>query len=333
MQFQRQVISKLVEPLKTGELLLKEGLISLDDIDTVLSIQEKRKQSPSIKNNRLFGMILCDLNLVTPVDNYYVLHKYNKVKTIDSQLITKKMLSKTLVEQSVEMSKQEGIPLISVLLKNKQLSATGMQKLLFDLFHIPFRSISDFVFNKKDKAPLVQLLDKNRSIQQKIIPLVLKGNTILFGITTPDNLLFLRDLNERFPQYRFKALFIPITGFSWFYNIIYQGQSDPFPSREKPVDLSLLLNFKAVVEDPEADNMIIETLYQRYELLRELTGHSKRHHYFFEFDSFVRKNHLMICEEYQSKSIEYSLKKEGKDVKIIAFPRRTGRPTEKKTRD
>jgi hypothetical protein len=326
VQTQRQIASKLVEPLKTGELLVKEGLISLDDIDTVLSIQEKRKQLPSIKNSRLFGMILCDLNLITPMDNYHVLHKYNKLQAIESQLITKKMLSRTIVEQTIEMSKQEGIPLISALLKNKQVSATGMQKLLFDLFHIPFRSISDFVFNKKDKARLVQVLDKDRSIQQKIIPLVLKRNTILFGITDPDNLLFLCDLNERFPQYRFRALFIPITGFSWFYNIIYQGQLDPFSAKEKPVDLSLLLDFKAVVNDPETDNMIIETLYERYELLRELTGHSKRHHYFFEFDSFIRKNHETISNTYQSQSIEYSLKKDGKNVKIIAFPQRFGRP-------
>jgi len=179
------------------------------------------------------------------------------------------------------------------------------------------------VFNKKDQPRLIQILDKDRSFQHKIIPLVLKRNTILFGITDPDNLLFIRDLNERFPQYRFKTLFIPITGYSWFYKIIYQGQLDPFPSKEKPVDLSLLLNFKAVVKDPDKDNPIIETLYERYELLRELTGHSKRHLYFFEFDSFIRKNHETITHTYQSQSIEYSLKKEGKDVKIIAFPLRT----------
>ena len=69
MAYQGKTVSKRVEPLKTGELLVKEGLICPDDIDMALSIQEKRQDSPGLKKNRFFGIILCDLNLVTPVDN------------------------------------------------------------------------------------------------------------------------------------------------------------------------------------------------------------------------------------------------------------------------
>jgi len=84
-------------------------------------------------------MILCDLNLVTPVDNYHVLHKYNKLRTIESVLIEKKVLSRAIVEQTFASSEQEDIPLISSLLNTKQISASGMQKLLFQVDIPPIR--------------------------------------------------------------------------------------------------------------------------------------------------------------------------------------------------
>lgn len=113
MQHQKNKISKMVEPLTTGELLVKEGLIRLDDIHLALSIQEKRQESLSLKKSRLLGMILCDLNLITPVDNYYVLHKYNKLMSMQSAMVTKKMLSREVVLRAQNESQQQDIPFIT----------------------------------------------------------------------------------------------------------------------------------------------------------------------------------------------------------------------------
>ncbi|MCD4675470.1 MAG: hypothetical protein K8S18_05670 [Desulfobacula sp.] len=311
----------MIEPLKTGELFVKEGLIRPDDIDRVLSIQEKRPDSLSLKKERLFGMILCDLNLITPLDNYYVLHKYNKLKSIQSAMVSKKILGQEIVVRTQNESQQQDIPFISILIKNKLVSTNEVQKLLFDLFHIPFRSISDFIFNEKDSKELVQVLDKQLSLENRTIPLVLKDNTILFGIIDPENILFIRNLNDLFPQYRFKALFIPYSGFSWFYKIIYERGRDKAPSKEKPLDLSLLLSFKTIVKDPEQDNESIQTLYERYESLRQLAGNPERHGLQKEFRQFIKQTHKRITLEYKNQIIEFSLKKEDRDVKVIAFPK------------
>jgi len=321
LQHKKNIMSKMVEPLKTGELLVKEGLIRLDDINLALSIQEKRQESLSLKKSRLLGMILCNLNLITPIDNYYVLHKYNKLMSMQSAMVSKKMLSREVVLRAQNESQQQDIPFISRLLKNGLVSTIGMQRLLFDLFHIPFRTISDFVFNKKGSKKLVQLLDKFKSRENRIIPLVLKDNTILFGITDPENMLFIRKLNELFPQYRFKALFISFSEFLKFYEIIYASDRGTAPSKEKPLDLSLLLSFKTSIKDPEQENECIQTLYDRYELLRHLIGNPKRGNLQNEFNKFIVQTHKRITQEYKNHSIEFSLKKEGRDVKIIAFPK------------
>jgi hypothetical protein len=311
----------MVEPLKTGELLVKEGLIRIDDIHLALSIQEKRQESLSLKKSRLLGMILCDLNLITPMDNYYVLHKYNKLMSIQSAMVSKKMLAREVVLRAQNESQQQDIPFISLLLKNGLVSTTGIQKVLFDLFHIPFRSISDFVFNKKDLKELVLVLDKIKSRENRILPLVLKDNTILFGITDPENMLFIRKLSDLFPQYRFKALFISFSEFLKFYEIIYADHRDTASAKEKPLDLSLLLNFKISIKDPEKENEFIQTLYDRYELLRHLIGNPKRSGLQNEFNKFIVHTHKKITQEYKNHSIEFSLKKEGLDVKVVAFPK------------
>jgi hypothetical protein len=178
---------------------------------------------------------------------------------------------------------------------------------------------------------LIRVIDKDQSWKHRIIPLVLKDNTILFGITDPENLLFIRQLNEKFPQYRFKNLFIPFAEFSWFYKIIYDIPKKPAPQNEKQLDLSLLLNFKATVneaninqvhdqENYDQKNESIQILYNRYELLRHLIGNPKRDNLLRQFSEFIQKTYIKISKEYQTQTIEFSLKKEDKDVKIVAFP-------------
>jgi len=312
----------MVEPLKTGELLVKEGLIRPDDIHLALSIQEKRQASLSLNKSRLIGMILCDLNLITPMDNYWVLHKYNKLKSIQEALVSEKMLSREVVSNAKMDSQQQDIPFISLLLTTGLVSITGMQSLLFDLFHIPFRSISDFTFNKKDSKELVRVLDKFKSRENRIIPLVLKGNTILFGLTEPENLLFIRKLNDLFPQYRFKALFIPFSEFSKGVKILYESSGKIVPPKDKSLDLSLLLGFKVSIRNPEKENKSIQTLYERYELLRQLIGNKKRGSQQNKFNAFINQTYKKITREYKTREIEFSLKKENQDVKVIAFPKK-----------
>ena len=318
---QETIISKTVEPLKSGELFVKEGLIRLGDIDMALSIQEEKKKSLNLNRPKLIGIILCNLNLITPKDNYYVLHKYNKLMSIQTVLIENNMLSKYVMSEIDQESRQQNMPFISSLLNKGVISTTKLHQLLFDLFHIPFRPINDFVFNQKDKNQLVEILDRQTAQKNSVVPLVLKDNTILFGITDPENILFIGKLNDTFPQYRFKTIFIPFSNYLDIYKTIYDSTVDSAPlPEEEPIDLSLLLSFRTSIENPEIENSSIETLYQRYELLRQLSGSSKRRNHLHEFNDFIIQSHKTITEEYKNRAIEFSLKKEGNRVKIVAFP-------------
>ena len=296
--------------LKTGELFLNEGLISQEDLNMALLIQKKRQQSLSLKKSRFLGMILCDLNLITPMDNYFFLHKYNKFITIHSALISRGMIPKDMVLKTEKESIQQNIPFISLLHKTGLILISELQSLVFDLFHIPYRSISGFVFEGRRMNELTQIIDKHQSYKNKIIPLVLKGNTILFGITDPENILYIKKINDKCPQYRFKIVFISFSGFSRSYKILYADK--------KSLDLSLLLKFKVSIENPEKENEHIQTLYNCYESLRLLIGNSERNDLKSEFSEFIIQHYKEISQKQRNQTIEFSLEKENKVVKVIA---------------
>ncbi len=309
--------------LKTGELLVREGYISSNDIDTVLSIQHKRRASATLRTGQLFGMILCDLNLITPLDNYYVLNRYNRLMSLDHALVKNTIMTEEDVAQAKKQADIKNIPFISFLLETGQVTGETIQELVFGLFHIPFRSISDYIFKKEDRPELTAVLGRKDSSTHRVIPLVLKENTILFGITDTDNILFIRRLNERYPQYRFKVMFIPFSGFSWFHNIIYSNHDGGKEHCPKiPVDLSLLLNFRTMIKNPELEPDAVKTLYSSYEQLRQLAGNPARPDYLDRFKEFIRINHEHLSKKYQTRNIEFSLEKNGNKVRLMALPQK-----------
>jgi len=247
--------------------------------------------------------------------------KYNKLKSIQSALVSKRILPKEVVSRIQKDSQQQNIPFLSSLINSGLVSAREMQTLLFDLFHIPFKYINDFIYDKKDLKVLIQVLEKQKSWKNTSIPLALKNNTILFGITDPENILFLEKLNAYFPPYRFQLQFISFLQFSKLHIQLYETAADPTQPSQNPLDLSLLLNFKASIKNPEKEKDAITTLYEKYELLRRFMGNPKRGSLENEFNEFIIQTHKKITSKYNNQIINFSLKKENRDVKIIAFPK------------
>lgn len=52
--------------IKTGQIMIQEGLVSPGDVSQALDIQKRNKDSGFKGRSHLLGMILCELNLITP---------------------------------------------------------------------------------------------------------------------------------------------------------------------------------------------------------------------------------------------------------------------------
>ncbi len=308
---------------KIGDIMVDEGLVCPEDVDQVLAIQ---KNNPTPE--RLFGKVLCDLNLVTPMDNYCVLDKHKKVVSVKQFLVQKNILTPAMLEQVDAKSIESDIPFISCLLEEGILSKSQLKQILFELFHIPFRSASDIVFNEKSRGELSRIIDRTRAGRNKVIPLQLSGNTLVVGITDPVNLVFLRDLDQIFPQYRFTPVFITFSGFTWFFKMLYQ---EPWVSsgllEAHAKDPAGLMDFSILVTDPDQDKKSIDDLYGRYEDIREahLGTQTRNKERSLRFSEFIRSHHEGIAEQFQCRTIAFSLKKSGSRLMVTAMPGKEGR--------
>jgi len=300
---------------KAGDVLVEEGLISLRDVETVLAIQDKNRLAGN--RNRLFGMVLCDLGLITPMDNYCTLEKYGKLLSVKAHLVNAGIIGRARLDELCAQAGAEGIPLISFLLDKKVMVKSLLQQILFDLFYIPFRSVSDIVFEKESRGRLAQVIGQAAAEENQCIPLQLNGASLLVGITKPANLMFLRDLDLTFPQYRFTPVFIPFSGFTWFYRLLYEKN---WEGGGKTVDLSLLMKSSMVICDPVADKEKILAFFDRYERVRsagqEPAGGGRRK----LFLEFIRHHHSRMAARAQCRRIRFSLKVEEDRLKLLAAP-------------
>jgi len=221
--------------------------------------------------------------------------------------------------QAYNESKNSGLPVITTLVNMGVVSVTDLQKTLFNLYHIPYRSINNFVLTKDGKHELTFIIKKKDAEQNRIIPIVIKDGTLLVGITKPESLLFLRDLGTNFPQYRLKALFMPFKEFINLFQLLYNQHGRRI--KTKFPDISLLLNFKKSIIDPKKDFDSVSSLYKRYEMLRELINYEKQDNRLNKFNEFIIEKHQEIAKQYKCRKIEFSLKNENQNIIITAFPK------------
>jgi len=312
---------------KTGELLVREGFISPSDVEMALSIQTNRKNSLSLKPHRLIGMILCNLNLITPIDLYFVLSKYHKVRNIDHILINQKHIT----EEKLTHLKSRHNPIqesyFDYLISCRIILKEDLQNIIFELYHIPYKKLNDFNYDTHFRSEMNQLLKPDDALECKAIPLAKKESTLLLGITDPESLILVRMLSTKLTSYRFKIIFVSLDDYGNLFKKLY---GKPFPGftdtpdkqydQEKSPDMSLLFSFKTILTDPETEKKNISALYKRYEILRELNGTEKRMTELNSFTEFITEKFHEIKHNHGGIRQEYYLKKKGLAIEIIAVP-------------
>ncbi|MBI9088475.1 MAG: hypothetical protein JEZ12_04615 [Desulfobacterium sp.] len=311
---------KRFPPRKTGEILAREGLITQEDIDRVLAIQKQGKASPLWDSNRLFGMILCDLNLITPLDIYWVLHKYKKLVSMDQALLKDGKVSAKALALAHGAARASDTSLFAALLNQGAVTVVELQKRLYDLYRIPYRTLQEFRFNPAMAEDLSTIVEKRLALKHRMIPLVLQEKVILVGIIEPDALLAMKKLSARFPLLRFKAVFIPFSEFKTLFNQLYRKGGPPVRQQRSP-DLSLLLNFRITITDPKRESDKIQSLYKRYEMVRTLTQGSHCTTRSQAFHDFIVGEHKKLRDRYRVTRMVYFLKKQGQDPIVVAVPK------------
>lgn len=311
--------------IKTGQIMIQEGLVSPGDLALALDIQKKNKSNGFKHGSHLLGMILCQLNLITPLENFYVLKKHHKLISVMDRLCEGKTATRSRLEKIKAEAERKAIPFISFLLEKQIIPKARLQQVLFDLFGTPLRSVSDILFDQTCRKDLIAVIDRELAKKSSIIPLHLSGNILTIGLTDPDNLLFVRNLDLKFPQYRFFPVFISFSDFKGFYPILYPKVK---PTLSAPILIQHPSTAKSAgpeaISNPKLDKHLIARLFIQYETLR--LGHEPRNNHetynyrLALFADFIRDSYYEITAQSGCKTIHFYVRQQGGRAMVIAKP-------------
>ena len=314
--------------------MIQEGLVSPGDVARALDIQKKNKSSEFKGSSHLLGMILCELNLITPLNNFYLLKKHHKLMSVMDRVCEKEMVSRSRLEKVKAEAECKAIPFISFLLEKQIIPKSRLQQVLFDLFGIPLRPVSDIVFDPTCRNNLTAVIDRYLARKLSIIPLHLSGNLLTLGLTEPENLLFVRKLDLKFLQYRFLPVFIPFSGFKQFYSILYPKVPANFTPKifmQHPPTKKSAPNGAGseTISNSKLDKHAIARLFRQYETLR--LGHEPRNNhetYNYRqdlFADFIRDSYYEIIAQSGCKTIQFYVTQQEGRAMVIAKPADKGR--------
>lgn len=148
---------------------------------------------------------------------------------LQNKVVTKKQL--TILERKVE---QKEYSFCDLLLKHHILSLNELQKVISYLFNIPFRSLDNFSYSFDLKHDLLSILNKDCCLNNHFVPLIKVQDNLIVGITSPDSLLFIHDLNDILSHYRIIPVVIPLHIFRNLFQKLFETKK----SKTEPATVS-----------------------------------------------------------------------------------------------
>ncbi len=292
---------------------MDEGLISHKNVEQVLLLQKRE--------SHFFGNICCSLNMITPLDNYHVLHKYDRLINMQTYLRNTGVLKTDSITRCNTKAMEKRIPFLSVLMQENLLSRQQLAQILFDLYHVPLRSVHEFVFQPRERSRFAGLVPEKSSRKNGVIPLSINNRTVICGTTSPEGLLYIHSLNERFPLYRFESCFIPLSGFNWFYKPVYDASpGNLVPSIVPGAGTELKHKYSVLITDPISERETVRSLYEKYELFLALSGCEPNEDRHLAFLFFIKEQYARIREEFQCPQVEFSIETRHGQPIITALP-------------
>ena len=126
-------------PFKIGELLVREGYLTLDALKKVLELQKEQGYiSKSARAYKPFGQICVELKLISTEELQRFLRKHNKRILLGELLINQKILKPAQIEQALQRQQQQpGRKLGQILLEQQLLNEHQLVEALSVQLDVP----------------------------------------------------------------------------------------------------------------------------------------------------------------------------------------------------
>lgn len=178
---------------KIGELLVKEGYLTMDALNKVLDMQRQQKNSLS-QEYKPFGQICIDLNLISREELQRFLKRYEKRIYIGELLMNMGLITPKHVEFALTQQAKDGQKFGQILVTNNIITESQLTDALSMQLDVP-RIIPSLELIDKT---LLQGLPEEFLTEHQFLPVFKDGRTITVVMGDPDNKGLIRSLEQTF---------------------------------------------------------------------------------------------------------------------------------------
>ncbi|MEZ0369148.1 MAG: GspE/PulE family protein [Candidatus Sericytochromatia bacterium] len=171
-----------VTTLKLGEILVREGYLTMDAVNKVLKIQqEKGFISESKKNYKPFGQICVELNLISSEELQRVLRKHNKRIQLGELLVNQGLIKPQHVDWAVDQQRVRSQRLGEILISNGLINSSQLLDALSIQLDVPRMMPAMDLIDEK----LMGMMPMKFFREHLCVPLYLSGRQLTVVMDNP----------------------------------------------------------------------------------------------------------------------------------------------------
>jgi hypothetical protein len=327
---------------RTGVLLVNEGLVRQADVEIALEIQEREAIQTALHTKthpRTIGEILCDLNLITPLDLSAVLKKYSKHLKLEEILIKKGDVDEEALTATLEAVESRTEPIGKILLQKGIITETQLYEAYSLQYNLPFKPFDQFPLPLEDRAMLSSIIGKDFARRFGVLPVDLDRKHLSVVISDPENLKVVEAFRAKQTDLRIECTFVTAGTFNRLFKLLYA--KEPLETRPEPVKSEIPLQrttqvkskhrsdalssdeasiYTEVLSNPETQREAVVRLHTAYERLATSKGLRTGASDPQLFGKFIQHHFHRICRRYRCRHVSFSILDRQPHITITAMP-------------
>ena len=240
---------------KEATAVLSQGAMETDWLDGPAPVESLPSDLPTFANEkseeqfqqaisedkkvgRPIGQILCDLDLITPLDLSRVLKKYRKQLRLGEILLRRGIVDATVLEDALYEQQQHLQPVGDILVQNKQITIDQLYQALSEQYNIPYQKNVGCDYTENDTQQLTEIVGFNYAEENLIVPLSLEGTKLTLALCFPEKISSIQELSAVYAYLRMDCVLVRPETFRQLFKHLY-GTFPPGITEPEPQDINL----------------------------------------------------------------------------------------------
>jgi hypothetical protein len=169
---------------RLGELLVREGLITLEQLAEALQVQGL------LPAHTALGQILLDQRVITPKQLNFVIDKYRKRPRLGDVLVRARLITEDQLKAALEQQRRLGLRLGDALVQLNLVSEIEMRRALSTQLNVAFVDLDALPVG----PPLASLIKKSYAYKHRVVPVVKLVDGVVVCMDDPTDRAVLKEL-------------------------------------------------------------------------------------------------------------------------------------------